>query len=1302
MASTKKNSEPMNKEQKELAKKYRSKTQYEHICDRPDTYIGSIKLEDCEQYIYQDNNILNKSSSNTLENNKDNKKVKNSNKKKDDKTNEDNKSNKDDKTNEDDETNEDNENNNDDLITKDMIIPKKMKYIQGLYKIFDEIIVNAVDNKNRVDSKIENGEKNHKRMNELRVKIFKFSDEKQEEKYAISVLNNGTGIDIAKHPEEQLWIPQMIFGKLLTSSNYDDNEKKVTGGKNGFGAKLTNIYSTYFKVETVDHIRKMHYTQIYRNRMLDIEEPIIKENYKGKPYTCITFIPDYKKFGLKDLTDDFINLFKKRTYDMVFCSNGELDVYYNDELCCCSHSTKTDSKISKTKKSKQNSEDLKRKKQSSEYMKMYIPEEDTILAIDNPHPRWQIGACMSPNFMFQQIGFVNGIYTSRGGKHIDYVTKKITSGLANWIKTKKKQTIRENLIKDNLMVFVNSLIENPDFDGQTKDTLKTTPRNFGSSFEINDEFITLLTKTGIVERVLAQSSFQETQILKKTDGKKKRRILDIEKLDDARFAGTKKGSDCTLILTEGDSAKATAVSGVSVLQNGSDYYGMFPLRGKLLNTRDASDKQIADNKEICNIKRILGLQEGVDYKDTSSLRYGRIMIMTDQDVDGSHIKGLVINYIASKFPSLLKINGFITSLLTPIVKVWKKGSKKTSSKTKQFYTITHFNEWLEKNNNGYGYNIKYYKGLGTSTPQEAKDYFREFKLVTYNYDDETIINIDKAFNKERANDRKKWLGEYDNRVLDLGQMSVSFTDFINKDLIQFSMADNARSIPNLMDGLKTSLRKILYCAFKRNLTNEIKVAQLAGYVSENGAYHHGEASLNGAIVNMAQNYPGTNNINLLHPEGQFGTRLEGGKDNAAHRYIFTHITPITKKIYRDEDKPLLNYLDDDGQTVEPEYYLPIIPMILVNGSDGIGTGWSSKCPQFNPLDIIKSIKNKLSNKPLPTLTPWYRGFKGDIKKVEQKGKKELLQWKTKGCYKIINDTTVEVFELPIGTWTNNYKSFLDKCIMGVDEKKTTKRKSPKVTTPKKEKTQLLKDYINESSDIEVKFTLIFESDILSKLLGAYDKNGDNEFERKFNLTSTLTCTNTLTFFTPDGKLKNYRNIDDILTDFYEKRIYYYDERKKYMEKDLEKEATLIAVKAKFINEIISKKLKINNVPKAEIINQLETRNYPKMFKKNLYDISKLDTLTKEEKNDANYNYLTDMSIYNLTKEKVDELNKLEGELMDKLDKLRKTTISELWMNDLDELETSYKKFMKSYYNFYGLDEKLFNKKKNVKLDFNNL
>ena len=210
---------------------------------------------------------------------------------------------------------------------------------------------------------------------------------------------------------------------------------------------------------------------------------------------------------------------------------------------------------------------------------------------------------------------------------------------------------------------------------------------------------------------------------------------------------------------------------------------------------------------------------------------------------------------------------------------------------------------------------------------------------------------------------------------------ISYEDFIDREMIHFSKYDNERSIPNMMDGLKTSLRKILFSCFKRNLVKEIKVAQLAGYVSEHSGYHHGEMSLNKGIEGMAQEFVGSNNINHLIPKGQFGTRLMGGKDSASERYIYTHLNPLAFAIFHPDDRAILNYLDDDGQMVEPEYYLPIIPMVVVNGGKGIGTGFSYEGLSYNPKDVVSYLKSILKNEtPSIEFKPYYEGFTGKSKK----------------------------------------------------------------------------------------------------------------------------------------------------------------------------------------------------------------------------------------------------------------------------------------------------------------------------------
>ena len=233
----------------------------------------------------------------------------------------------------------------------------------------------------------------------------------------------------------------------------------------------------------------------------------------------------------------------------------------------------------------------------------------------------------------------------------------------------------------------------------------------------------------------------------------------------------------------------------------------------------------------------------------------------------------------------------------------------------------------------------------------------------------------------------------------------------------------------MMDGLKTSLRKILFSAFKRNLVNEIKVAQFAGYVSEHSCYHHGEMSLNMGIIGMAQEFVGSNNINHLVPKGQFGTRLMGGKDSASERYIFTNLNPLTKYIFHQGDNPILNYLDDDGTLVEPEYYLPIIPMVVVNGGKGIGTGFSYEGLSYNPKTIVKYLKCIIKNEKFnDEFIPYYEGFKGTIRKVEHQ--KYLI----KGVYKVLDYKSIQITELPIGTWTVNYKNYLESLMETHDKK----------------------------------------------------------------------------------------------------------------------------------------------------------------------------------------------------------------------------------------------------------------------------
>tara|TARA_B100001094_G_scaffold105859_3_gene101988 strand:+ start:1006 stop:4347 length:3342 start_codon:yes stop_codon:yes gene_type:complete len=1066
---------------------------------------------------------------------------------------------------------------------------KDVDYIPVLYKMFDEIIVNSRDQRERLKDF-----KDATQLTEIRVNINPENGE-------ISVYNNGDGIKIEKH-SSGLYNPQLIFGRLLTSGNYKKNQKRTVGGKNGYGAKIVNIFSDTFDVETADRHTKKKYFQHFSKNMTKVDEPKI-EKYKGKPYTKITWKTDFNRFGITNFSKDMIALMKRRVHDIAGVTDKKVNVYYNDKKVNI--------------------------KSFQDYIELFPSGLPKIY--ENLSERWEIGVCTSLNDKFEQVSFVNGISTPNGGTHIDTITKLLTTGVVKYIKKKNKKDIQERYVKNYLSIYLNCIIENPSFDSQAKERLITPKSKFGSKPEIDDKFIKNLCESGLSEKVMQFSDFKETTLAKKTNGVKKNKLRDIPKLDDANWAGTRRSDQCTLILTEGDSAKSMAIAGLSIV--GRDKYGVFPLKGKILNVRDANIKQIINNSEITNIKKILGLESNKKYKNTKALRYGKVMIMTDQDHDGSHIKGLILNLFHSMWPELLELN-YINCMVTPIIKA-NKGKK-----TKQFYTLTDYNKWkVKKDHNKWG--IKYYKGLGTSTSNEAKQYFKELKINQYISDNDTDPSMILAFKKTEADQRKDWLKTYnEDEILDYNHEETKINDFINREFKHFSNSDNMRSIGSCIDGLKVSQRKILFSSFKRKLYNEIRVAQLSGYVSEQAAYHHGEVSLQGAIVGMAQDFVGSNNINLLQPNGQFGTRIMGGNDSASARYIHTQLNPIVDLIYPSADFPLLDYINDDGLIVEPKWYCPIIPMVLVNGMVGIGTGFSTKIPQFNPLECSQNIKRKLDGLPYLSMYPYYRGFKGKIQKIDDKGKTKFI---TKGVYRIEDDKIV-ITELPIGKWTHDFKEFLE-------------------TTVQLEDSWIL-DYENHSTDEKVKFIVKVNDETLFD--HTYKTN--NVIEEKFKLTSSKSLSN-LHLYNKDGTIHKYETIYQIMDEHFYTRLNMYQKRKDYLLKNIKKDIELFESKMKFIEYVIEEKIKVYKQSKVSIINSLRSFEFP------FYDNNCIHPYEESIEVKNEYNYLLNLSVYSFTLEKVEELKEDIIQKRNQFESLENKDIKDIWKEELDLFEERYKRIV---------------------------
>ncbi|CAF2365861.1 unnamed protein product [Rotaria sp. Silwood2] len=1165
------------------------------------------------------------------------------------------------------------------------IVKKEITYVPGLYKIFDEILVNAADNKQR-----------DKTMSSIEVDI-------NQEKGEIKICNDGHGIPVRKWAQdESIYIPTLIFGKLLTSDNFNDNQKRVTGGRNGYGAKVTNIFSKKFTIETCSKEFKKLFKQTWTNNMRDPQDAIITKAENSKEFTRITFIPDLKRFQMDKLDDDHIALFKRRAYDVAVSTGCKVTL----------NGTRIPVKTMK------------------DYMLMYIDTDEKEVVYKKVNDRWEIGLAKNDHTNgFTQVSFVNSILTSEGGKHVDYITEQICPKLAEHIK-KKSKAAGENLkpmqVKSHIFLFLNCLIENPEFESQAKKQLATERKNFGSTCLLKNDgnFIKdIIKKTGIVESVINWLEHRQDAKLHKQSGSKTSKLKGIPKLDDANDAGTKNSINCTLIVTEGDSAKALAVAGLGVI--GRDRYGVYPLKGKLLNVREATTKKMTENSEISQLVKILGLNYGekyVDKSDLSKLRYGKLMIMADQDQDGSHIKGLVINFIHYKWPNLLK-HDYIEVFITPILKV-SKGSEVLS-----FYSMPEFEQWQTSTPNWQKWKCKYYKGLGTSTAKEAKEYFSNMERhrIIFKYQsikDDLAIQL--AFNSALSDDRKDWIKWHTEDINQRREQKlpmdylyrkdtkqINFNDFVNKELVLFSKSSTERAIPNIMDGLKPGQRKIMFVCFTKNLIREIKVAQLGGKVAENSAYHHGEQSLTNTIVGLAQNFVGSNNINFLVPAGQFGTRLHGGNDAASARYIFTRLSPLALSLFNKNDEPLLTYLNEDGMSIEPEWYCPIIPTVLVNGGHGVGTGYSTDIPSYNPLTLSNNMKyyirqererqhqlNNPTSEPkkysdvitLVELIPWFKNFTGEIKLLDNDRTRGVIN----GVCAKLDESTIEITDLPVGTWTQQYKENVLETML-----------HPK----KNDIAPSILDYKEYHTDTTVRFVVKLSHEQFAK----FNEAG---LHKSFRLQDTFKLTN-MVLFDHNGILRRYKTAEEISEEFFMVRLQMYVKRKEYMVGTLKSQCEKLDNIARFIKEKIENAISVENKKISAVIDMLVERKYARDPEKvwreeakkkfavelathavhedtdQLADLQqkqddeedeaiddgdnnkkkKPKTTTSNQVDTTYYDYLINMSLRNLTKERRDEIVKDQKEKHDKLDALEKKSPEDLYEDDIFNFETEYRKVL---------------------------
>lgn len=1056
-----------------------------------------------------------------------------------------------------------------------MIQQKEVKYPPALLRIFIECLSNAIDNIQRTGEKC------------TKIKVWV-----DENTGYTKVWNDGATIPITIHPTEKIYNHSLIFGHLLTGSNYDDTKDRMVSGRNGIGGKATNIFSKHFKVVGVDPKEGKKFTQIWTDNMSKTKGPKVTQSKLKSGYTEVEWLPDFERFGLMKYSKDIINLYRRYVIDTAMLSG--VKVYWNDQQV--------------------------KVKNLLEYTKLFKGGTEEYFDIKTKDCKVVLQCLKEDEKGWMECSFVNGINTRGGGVHVQPWVESLLRPIVSKLNPKKgKISLNMGDVKPYFRMWVVACVNRPEFDSQEKNVLMSPV----IKPEVKDSILKKILKCSAVNEIteVLNSKIQK-HVTKTEKGSSSKSFIKVDGLDDANYAGKKgKSQDCTLILCEGLSAKTYAVAGIQRGINGRkgrNWFGVLALTGKLLNVRNSTRQQCADNKVVQNVLKTLGIQRCIDYtKDENfhSLRYGQICLLCDSDVDGVHIESLLINLLDVVAPTLLKRTPpFVVSMKTPICRVLR--GNKTE---KLFYDESNFHHWYNNTKPSSQLRIKYYKGLGTTRPEDVPDTFAK-KMLEFKEDENSKDTLNKVFNKKQSEDRKKWLGCYDPSVLskdhiDTGGVvtSTTISRFLDRELVKFSWADCQRSIPSMVDGLKESQRKILFAVMKKGLGwkgQTLKVAQLAGYTAEVSLYHHGEQNLQDTIVGLAQNFKGSNNIPLLYRDGMFGTLLEGGKDAASARYIYTKMDSLTENIFCKDDEPVLQWCIEDGIQVQPHWYCPILPMILVNGcTAGIGTGWSSMIPCYHPIELIECIQEYLLNGKFgnTNLIPWYRGM------TEGSIKKDGNRYVSIGQFCGLGNKWI-VSELPVGFWTSKFKDHLYKL--------------------REEK--IIKEFINHSTPEKVNFEIKFSTEMTK-----------DKVEKVLKLSNYISTSN-MVLFDSNGKIKRYSSVREIIKEFCTVRIEIYKKRYDHQLKKLRKELVENNTKRQFIRDVVSKEIPLL-----------------------MGDIDRVENILKNQKfplRDGSYSYLLDIPVKNFTLNKVKELEKKIEEIKGKIRFISSLTPENAWFRDLDELK----------------------------------
>ena len=1183
-----------------------------------------------------------------------------------------------------------------DTGTTMQIVNRKVSYVPGLERVFLEGLTNASDNVGR----------------SRRAKVDPGVIEIIMNNTTISIKNGGLIIPIERHPEEMdpddptshIYVAKLIFGTLLTSSNYTDERHEA--GTNGIGAKATNIFSREFMVIIVDAKAKLKYTQVWRDNMSVCDPAIIEKTTEKKSYVQIVYTPDFERFGQQQFETDDYCLYARHAADISVTSgvkvtfNGFEMNYDIREYARLIYGDAVNNAIIHYQWPENCGEIRKKPRGIQVAADPSITPEVVLVVVDTPDEGGH-------------ISFVNCMMTRDGGVHVNAAIKAVADpaiksineavmkklikqnkGVEPDAKTKRAHTISLTDVKPHISVLLMVRVVNPRFTSQTKTCLSSPKVNI----KVNPEELKPMEKWSLVERLNAALQAKQFARNAKTDGKLKRNVK-LEAGIDANFAGTARRLECTLFITEGKSGAGYADRLVDIIAGGRDLTGVLPMKGKSLNVMNVSWDRISENAEISELKKMLGLIDCcgkneidtfyLDDKNFARLRYGHIRLMVDSDVDGKHIAGLILNFFFCRARSLLH-RGYVSIYQTPTIKVWYGNSRH------KFYSQVEYNAWKEKTPQFDKWEHQYYKGLGTSSPDDVKEDHPTNRSITFIYDDDTAENMTLAFHKKRSDDRKRWQAMWEPCNIDCNVREQTISDFINQELILFSLDDTGRSIPSITDSLKEGQRKLMHAVMKKWPVKiganykRLKVAHLAAITPDVAEYHHGEVSMSSTIIGMAQDFKCANTIAYFVPDGEFGSYYYGGKNFADPRYIFTRPSELLAYIFRREDNPILVSKIEEGKEIEPESYAPIIPMALVNGAEGIGTGWSVYIPCHGVLEVINWLKARLTGKSIPKLYPQYNRFTGKLEIIDR-------------CTDSVTKKRRTIITTVINGAAVDITSSLDVETENKDKSDNTESTELNLVVSEEDEEPIVEDNkevavedvvvnmdVEEMESYNHKYTMVSYGDfhvtddetiVVTELpIGVFplayrrwlEKLVENKEVREFmdrcnhesprfeikGFTKTATHKNlhlrrckgisNLVLLDENGKPRKYESTLAIMEEFFNFRCKMYEKRKQYLLRQIQVDLDKMQHKIQYIYAVIEKRLEIIGTSKEAIYPILDKMGIPR----EIYDKTKGSHFSLEE---------------------VDSLNSKIAKKREYLTEMEQLSIVDIWYNELEELETVYRK-----------------------------